>query len=61
MKYLRSSDEKWTMFVDEFDTSYGEFYVVTLFYQTVIDYVYFYEIEFAKLIIRYRYSLMIWC
>jgi hypothetical protein len=27
--------------------------VVTLFYQTVIDHVYFYEIKFAKLIIRY--------
>ena len=28
--------------------------MVTLFYQTAIDHVYFYEIEFAKLIIRYR-------
>ena len=27
--------------------------MVTLFYQTAIDHVYFYEIEFAKLIIRY--------
>ena len=27
--------------------------MVTLFYQTAIDYVYFYKIEFAKLIIRY--------
>jgi len=27
--------------------------VVTSFYQTAIDHVYFYEIEFAKLIIRY--------
>lgn len=29
--------------------------MVTLFYQTAIDHVYFYEIEFAKLIIRYHY------
>ena len=28
--------------------------MVTLFYQTAIDHVYFYEIEFAKLIIRYH-------
>ena len=28
--------------------------MVTLFYQTAIDHVYFYEIEFAKLIIRYQ-------
>ena len=28
--------------------------MVTLFYQTAIDHVYFYEIEFAKLIIHYR-------
>lgn len=28
------------------------FCVVTLFYQTAIDHVYFYEIEFVKLIIR---------
>ncbi|MBS6519062.1 MAG: hypothetical protein KH353_12960, partial [Clostridium sp.] len=34
---------------------YGEFCVVTLFYQTAIDHVYFYKIEFAKLIIRYPY------
>lgn len=27
--------------------------MVTLFYQTAIDHVYFYKIEFAKLIIRY--------
>ena len=27
--------------------------MVTLFYQTAIDHVYFYEIEFAELIIRY--------
>ena len=36
--------------------------MVTLFYQTAIDHVYFYEIEFAKLIIRYlldnRYALL---
>ena len=28
--------------------------MVTLFYQTAIDHAYFYEIEFAKLIIRYH-------
>ena len=28
--------------------------MVTLFYQTAIDHVYFYKIEFAKLIIRYH-------
>ncbi|NBH73402.1 hypothetical protein D3Z51_15575, partial [Clostridiaceae bacterium] len=28
-----------------------------LFYQTAIDHVYFYEIEFAKLIIRYQFFL----
>ena len=33
--------------------------MVTLFYQTAIDHVYFYEIEFAKLIIRYRQSLCV--
>ena len=33
--------------------------MVTLFYQTAIDHVYFYEIEFAKLIIRYRYFIII--
>ncbi|MBS6518905.1 MAG: hypothetical protein KH353_12060, partial [Clostridium sp.] len=37
---------------------YGEFCVVTLFYQTAIDHVYFYEIEFAKLIIRYLPSFL---
>ena len=30
------------------------FCVVTLFYRTAIDHIYFYGIEFAKLIIRYR-------
>ena len=33
--------------------------MVTLFYQTAIDHVYFYEIEFAKLIIRYHTIIMI--